>query len=63
MLFHKNGGMTIVAFDLNTVPKDKLNIDLCLSTTASFVLELAAIIILKTTEVHDTSLSSESCYA
>ena len=46
-----------------TVPKDKLNIDLCLSTTASFVFELAAIIILKTTEVHDTSLSSESCYA
>ena len=62
MLFNKNGGMTVVAFDLNTVPKDKLNIDLRLST-ASFVFELAAIIILKTTEVHDTSLSSESCYA
>ena len=56
MLFNKNGGMTVVAFDLNTVPKDKSNIDLRLST-ASFVFELAAIIILKTTEVHDTSLS------
>ena len=62
MLFNKNGGMTVVALDLNTIPKDKLNIDLRLST-ASFVFELAAIIILKTTEVYVTSLSSESSYA
>ena len=31
MLFNKNGGMTIVAFDLNTVDSSQgqLNIDLC----------------------------------